>query len=92
MLAAAGLGRLPPPSSAREGRGSSTGLMQLIAQDLDNTPAVCRRSYVHPAIVDQYLSGRFVEQWAACSARGLQWLSHDERRLNDLLPALSTAC
>ena len=92
VLAAAGLGQIPAPTSAREGRHVVTGLMELIAQELDNTPAVCRRSYVHPAIVDQYLAGNFLEQWTTCSARGSPLLSADERRLTHLLPELPPAC
>ena len=29
-----------------------------VAQLLGNTPAICRKCYVHPAIVEAYLSGR----------------------------------
>jgi DNA topoisomerase-1 len=28
-----------------------------VARRLGNTPAICRRSYVHPAVVDAYLQG-----------------------------------
>lgn len=31
-----------------------------VARDLGNTPAVCRRCYIHPAIIDSYLDGRMV--------------------------------
>jgi DNA topoisomerase I len=32
---------------------------------LGNTPAVCRRSYVHPTVIDAYLDGRFEDAFAA---------------------------
>ncbi|HET7034258.1 MAG TPA: hypothetical protein VFI42_01105 [Thermomicrobiaceae bacterium] len=31
------------------------------AQVLGNTPAVCRRSYVHPAVINHYLDGRLAQ-------------------------------
>jgi DNA topoisomerase-1 len=34
-----------------------------VAQQLGNTPAVCRASYVSPAVVDQYLEGRTIEDF-----------------------------
>ncbi len=31
-----------------------------VAQQLGNTPAVCRKCYIHPAIIDGYLEGRLL--------------------------------
>ncbi len=31
--------------------------IERVAEKLGNTPAVCRRSYVHPAVIDAYLDG-----------------------------------
>jgi DNA topoisomerase-1 len=36
---------------------------RLVAQKLGNTPAVCRASYVAPAVVEQYLDGRTIEDF-----------------------------
>jgi DNA topoisomerase IB len=39
---------------------SNRGLLQAIkevAQQLGNTPAVCRKSYIHPAVFEAYLQG-----------------------------------
>ena len=30
-----------------------------VARRLGNTPAVCRKCYVHPAVIDGYLAGTF---------------------------------
>jgi DNA topoisomerase I len=35
-----------------------TAVMRRVADRLGNTPAVCRQSYVAPAVVEQYLDGR----------------------------------
>jgi DNA topoisomerase-1 len=37
--------------------------MRTVAQQLGNTPAVCRASYVSPAVIDQYLDGRTIEDF-----------------------------
>ena len=50
------------------------------AERLGNTPAVCRKCYVHPAIFDAYLAGRVVPRVAGGStARSGTRLSADER-------------
>ena len=36
--------------------------IKLVAARLGNTPAVCRASYVHPAILDAYLAGGMAAQ------------------------------
>lgn len=35
-------------------------VMRRVAKQLGNTPAVCRASYVSPAVIDQYLEGRTI--------------------------------
>jgi DNA topoisomerase-1 len=35
----------------------AAGLIETVAQRRGNTRSVCRRCYVHPAIVDSYLDG-----------------------------------
>jgi DNA topoisomerase I len=39
---------------------SVSAVMRRVAEQLGNTPAVCRASYVAPAVVDQYLDGRTI--------------------------------
>ena len=39
-------------------RGVVTAVTRRVADRLGNTPAVCRQSYVAPAVVEQYLPGR----------------------------------
>ncbi|MGE0259402.1 MAG: DNA topoisomerase IB [Alphaproteobacteria bacterium] len=35
-----------------------------VAQHLGNTPAICRRSYIHPAILDGYMDGTLLQSLA----------------------------
>ncbi len=39
---------------------SVNAAMRRVAQQLGNTPAVCRASYVSPAVIDPYLEGRTI--------------------------------
>jgi DNA topoisomerase-1 len=57
------------------------------AESLSNTPAVCRRSYIHPEPLDSYLGGTLCDSLAWCRARPgtTRGLSADERMLRDLL-------
>src|SRR5579862_671357 len=41
-----------------DGDGAITAVMRSVSARLGNTPAVCRQSYVAPAVVDAYLEGR----------------------------------
>ena len=37
--------------------------MRKVADRLGNTPAVCRASYISPAVIEQYLDGRTIEDF-----------------------------
>ena len=51
------------PESASEQKRSVTAVMRRVAERLGNTPAVTRSSYVSPAVVDQYLDGRTIDDF-----------------------------
>jgi DNA topoisomerase I len=40
-----------------------SAVMRHVADKLGNTPAVCRGSYVSPAVIEQYLDGRTIEDF-----------------------------
>jgi DNA topoisomerase-1 len=54
-IAMAVSGSAPPSQTAR--RRAITRACQEVARHLDNTPAVCRASYIDPRVFDRYLSG-----------------------------------
>jgi DNA topoisomerase-1 len=81
LFAGVHLGPLAPPDSATSARRTVTATIKEVAARLNNTPAVCRRSYVHPAVVESYLDGSLPSRWAEASRRGPRLLSPDERRL-----------
>jgi DNA topoisomerase I len=51
------------PESASEQKRSVSAVMRRVAERLGNTPAVTRTSYVSPAVVEQYLDGRTIDDF-----------------------------
>jgi DNA topoisomerase I len=56
VLAMSELLRLPS-DSARHARKNIVTTMKTIASRMGNTPAICRKCYVHPALLDAYTAG-----------------------------------
>jgi DNA topoisomerase-1 len=66
VSAATELWRLGLVDLEAEARKNVVAAIKATAQSLGNTPAVCRRSYVHPAIIAAYLDGSLIpklEKW-----------------------------
>ena len=51
------LARQSPAASARQRRCQVLEAVRAVAEDLDNTPTVCRRSYVHDTVVTAFEDG-----------------------------------
>ncbi|MCX5580498.1 DNA topoisomerase IB [Kaistia terrae] len=60
-LAAEHLARLTPASSESALRRQLNSAMRLVADNLGNTPAVVRKSYVHVSVVEAFASGKLAE-------------------------------
>jgi len=69
MHAAVALRVMGPAASRREADRNIVRTMDLVAERLGNTRAVCRKYYVHPALIDAYLRGRTVAETAPLSQR-----------------------
>ena len=48
---------LPEPTSERAIKKQIVEVVKLVAKELRNTPAVCRKSYINPAVFDSWRSG-----------------------------------
>jgi DNA topoisomerase-1 len=57
VSALARLAELPKPESATAAKRTVAGVIGEVAAQLGNTPAVCRKSYVHPAILSAFVAG-----------------------------------
>jgi DNA topoisomerase-1 len=64
VLAAWRLRALRGVGSAREARRNVLRAIEQVAARLGNTVAICRRCYVHPAVVESYLDGTLVRALA----------------------------
>ena len=57
VRAAALLAELPVPETKTAAERAVVGVVKAVATELGNTPAVCRKSYIHPVVVDAFLDG-----------------------------------
>ncbi|NUO63742.1 MAG: DNA topoisomerase IB [Gemmatimonadaceae bacterium] len=55
LRAATVLAEIGPPRSTTDAKRNIATVMRLVAAELGNTPTICRKSYVHPVIVERYL-------------------------------------
>lgn len=58
VLAAQALAAVGTANSVTEAQRNIVGAIDAVAAQLGNTRAVCRRCYVHPAVLDAYAGGR----------------------------------
>jgi DNA topoisomerase-1 len=61
VLAAMALRKLAPHGSPTEAKRNVVQAIERVAERLGNTPSICRKCYVHPAVLDAYLDGSLVE-------------------------------
>jgi DNA topoisomerase-1 len=69
MLAAVELRAMGPAASRREADRNIIRAIDAVAERLGNTRAVCRKYYVHPALLHAYLLGHTVPQPPAAAKR-----------------------
>ncbi len=63
LLAAIELAQRGPPENPTEAKRRIAAVMRHVGEKLGNTPAVARSSYVSPAVIEQYLDGRTIEDF-----------------------------
>jgi DNA topoisomerase-1 len=63
LIAAIALAEHGLPETETEARKVVAGVMRAVGAKLGNTPAVARSSYVSPAVVEQYLDGRTIDDF-----------------------------
>ena len=62
VLAARALQEFEKFASPTEAKRNILCAVEAVARMLGNTPAICRRCYVHPVVLDSYLDGTLLEQ------------------------------
>ncbi len=69
-----------PDSRARQ--QLVTDMVKEVADELGNTPSVCRASYIHPVIIERFLAGQFFEPYKqARRGRTRKYQSCEEKAL-----------
>jgi DNA topoisomerase-1 len=61
VLAAEMLRQFEPFESLTQARKNVVEAIKTVAKRLGNTPSVCRKCYIHPAVLDHYLSGTMMD-------------------------------
>jgi DNA topoisomerase-1 len=86
VLAAVELGSQEIPDSKRGRERRIREAIEAVAEQLGNTPAVCRSSYIDPRVLDRYRNGRAIKvpkNWEAGSSPRLR--AQIEKRVRDLI-------
>jgi DNA topoisomerase-1 len=89
LIAAIALAERGIPDTETEAKRIVAGVMRTVGERLGNTPTVARSSYVSPAVVEQYLDGRTIDDFRprhlrVVGARDID-LDPEERALLSLL-------
>ncbi len=82
---------MDPPEDAKAAESNVIEAVREAASALGNTPAVCRRSYIHPGVIEHYSAGKAPTLWeVAKGARSAdcKLLAREERALLQLLKKL----
>lgn len=85
VIAAGLLRELDPPASERESTHVIVETVKQVAERLGNTPAVCRKCYVHPTVFDAFREGRLQSLSEEVEAGESDPLSADEQLVLRLL-------
>lgn len=89
LLAAIELAEIGAGADERERRRNIVRAVKKVAAQLGNTPAVCRRAYIHPAVIEAYEKGVTLEDFTPRRARRIKRLGGggepEERALLKLL-------
>jgi DNA topoisomerase-1 len=80
VLAAMALAGLQGFSTKKQAKKNMVSAIERVAEQLGNTPAVCRKCYIHPAILNSYLDGTTVEVLQAKADDALTAVQQTSRR------------
>ena len=90
LAAARELDTFEPPSSATAGKRSIVEAVDRVAEALGNTRAVCRKCYIHPAVLEAYQAGLTIGRITARKPASTR-LREAEARLVTLLMKMAPA-
>ena len=86
LLAVEALTKIGSFSTQRNAKSNVLKAIDEVAEQLNNTRSVCRKYYVHPAVLESYLDGKLVEHLGNGSKQGAKdELAADEAAVVRLL-------
>lgn len=93
VLATLTLHAAPPCRTESQRRKSLLSAIDEVASHLGNTRTICKKSYVHPGVMDAYLADRLSPLFSACLARARagRGLHREECAVLALFEALARA-
>jgi len=84
VLAACALRELPA-HAGRQANRQVVRAVESVAERLGNTPAICRRCYVHPAVIEAYLDGSLRDALGSRARRASVGLPPEEAAVLELV-------
>jgi DNA topoisomerase-1 len=69
LMAAVELAEIGKPESESEIKKNVVRAVKKVAEQLGNTPAVCRSSYIHPAVIETYENGMILDEFSPRKSR-----------------------
>ncbi|MGH8772723.1 MAG: DNA topoisomerase IB [Burkholderiales bacterium] len=72
VAAARALSSLPSFDSRANAKKNIAHVIESVAKRLGNTPAVCRKSYIHPAVLEAYVNGETIRHSAMRSRKSIE--------------------
>ena len=93
LLAGIRLAELGPAETEREKKKNIVRAVKQVAEELGNTPAVCRSSYIHPAILTAYEKGITLAEFQPRNGRSIRKVARlepEEKALIRLFKQLQT--
>ncbi len=89
VLAALALQAAEPYEKEAQAKKNIVAAIQSVSERLGNTPSICRKCYVHPAVLDAYLEGAMIDTLEQRIEQEIEESPHglraDERAVMNLL-------
>jgi DNA topoisomerase-1 len=77
-----------PAESARQAKRNVVAAVRAVSEELGNTPAIARKSYVHPIVIAQYLDhGATIAPYLTGQCVRLARCTREEEALSEFLRA-----
>ncbi len=93
LLAAVKLAEIGPAETATAVKKNIVAAIKQVADELGNTPSVCRSSYIHPVVLDSYTAGVTINEYRPRKSRKINLmaaLEPEERALLNLFRSSSS--